>query len=131
VEFRADEEELTMKAMVVDIETMKELVNELQRSLCIIRNDRFVLPDIDRTDEQQWYALITKMLVLIYQLSTDVNLKAIINCAFDDRAIEETIKDLRAWNNFKKSNWVVYVANVVEQPNEDEILVVIKNIERN
>ena len=120
-----------MKTIVVDTETMTELVNELQRSLSIIRNDRLVLPDIDRADVQQWYALITKMLVLIYQLSTDVHLKAIINCAFDDRAIEETIKDLRAWNNYKKSDWVVYVANVVEQPSDDEILVVIKNIERN
>jgi len=120
-----------MKPITFDIKTMKELVYELQRSLSIIQNDHFVLPAIESNDVQHWYAAITKMLVLIYQFSSDIHLTAIINCVFDDREIEETIKKLRAWNNDKKSDWIVYVSNVIEQSGEHEVLVVIKNIEQN
>jgi hypothetical protein len=117
-----------MKTIAVDIRTIKQLVYELQRSLCIVRNDRFILPEID-DDVQQWYALMTKMLVLIYQLSSDVHLRAIINCALDTRAIEETVKDLRAWNNYKSSDQVLYVTNVIRQTGREQIFVVLKNID--
>jgi hypothetical protein len=119
-----------MKPIIFDIKTMKELVYELQRSLSIIQNDRFVVPTIDSNDAQQWYAAITKMLVLIYQFSSDMHLTAIINCMFDDPEMEETIKKLRAWNNGKKSDWIVYVVNVIEPSDQHETLVVIENIER-
>jgi hypothetical protein len=89
-----------------------------------------VLPAIESNDVQHWYAAITKMLVLIYQFSSDMHLTGIINCVFDDRKIEEPIKKLRAWNNDKKSDWIVYVSKAIERSGEQEVLVVIENIER-
>jgi hypothetical protein len=119
-----------MKTVAVDTKTIKGLVYELQRSLVIVRNDYFIIPGIDDEDLQQWYELTTKMLVLIYQLSTDVQLKAIINCAFENRSIDDTVKQLRAWNNDKSFEKVIYVSNVIEEPPAEKVFVVKKNIAR-